>query len=295
MGDRPGHPFRGNQWSKAVRGVGSKAGTVVKVTNIMSQPSSAYPMAHPDEAETLDRYVIDPNQPPNAPGNITPERAALHKAIEDAHFVGKEPVDNPTATIMGGGPASGKSTMESTMDVDPNTVRVDPDKIRVKLPEWDESEGTMGGTKRAMMTHEEASMISKNIVKRANSGSYNVLVDGTGDSEYGKLEAKMKAHRESGQHISARYSTNNVDLSVKIAKIREKKTGRGVPEAYQRQTHRNVSSVFPKALRNGLFDDAELWDTNIKGKPRKVLSHKNGKTTIHDQGLWDDFLAKAGG
>lgn len=295
MGDRPGHPFRGNQWSGGARGGGGRgAATVVKDTGIMDKPSSYFEQAHPGEPETLDQFVIDPNLPPDAPGNITPERAALHKAIEDAHFEGKTPVENPTATIMGGGPASGKSTMEKTMDVDPNTVKIDPDKIRVQFPEWKENVGQPGtnGTRLAMMTHEEASLISKNITKRANAEGYNVLIDGTGDSDYDKLASKLQAHRDAGQRVVGRYATLDTDLAVKLAKAREKITGRGVPEAYQRECHANVSRVVPQAVRNGLFDDFELYDTTIKDKPRKVMSYKNGQTTVHDTVLWSDFIGK---
>jgi hypothetical protein len=70
------------------------------------------------------------------------------------------------------------------------------------------------------------------------------------------------------------------------------KTGRYVPESFLRATHAAVSRVFPEAMAKGLFDDAQLFDTTINGKPQLVASAKGKDVTIHDDTLWNTFLAK---
>lgn len=289
MGDKPGHKFRGNQWSggrNASKG-GGRGGLVKPGSRgVLDKAASEYPPARAGEPETLDRFT-DEN------GNLTPERQALHDALVDQAFEGKTPVDNPQATVLGGGPASGKSSMEEAGMIDPtdpNTVMVDVDKVRVQMPEYKEQ--FKGNPDVSAAVHEESSSIAKRIVARANAEGYNVHVDGTGDSDYNKLEKKMNDHRNSGHKVVAQYATLDVELAVTIAKDRQKKTGRKVPESYLRETHKNVSRVLPRAIKNGLFDEVTLFDNNIHKKPRKVLTHKNGKTTIHNQKLYDDFLAK---
>jgi hypothetical protein len=64
-----------------------------------------------------------------------------------------------------------------------------------------------------------------------------------------------------------------------------------VPEAIVRGTHAAVSRAFPEALKQGLFDRATLWDTT-SGSLRLVVSAAGKQVTIHDPGLWRDFLAK---
>ena len=70
-------------------------------------------------------------------GRLTWEREALHKEIIDNKLEGKEPVEGQaTMTMLGGGPASGKSSVMSTKaeDIDKNTVVVDPDDMKKQQP-----------------------------------------------------------------------------------------------------------------------------------------------------------------
>ena len=70
------------------------------------------------------------------------------------------------------------------------------------------------------------------------------------------------------------------------------KTGRAIPDDFIKFANQNGSKVLPEAIEKGLFDDVRLWDTNINGTPRLILEHKNNVTKIHDQKLYERFLAK---
>jgi hypothetical protein len=65
-----------------------------------------------------------------------------------------------------------------------------------------------------------------------------------------------------------------------------------VPEEYNREAHRNVSSVFATALQNKLFDEANLFDTNGPA-PVKIAEAKGAKVAVLDVPAWQRFLAKA--
>ena len=46
-------------------------------------------------------------------------------------------------------------------------------------------------------------------------------------------------------------------------------------------------------IEKPIYDELYLWDTNINGKPRLILSLANGLLKIEDNDLYLRFLAKA--
>lgn len=118
-GDKPGHEFHGNQWGEGHGG-------------------AAVPSPHRNDAgveggidgfyNTKDKYK-DP-----ATGKYTPERQALHDKVVEGILAGHKPSAHPTFLVLGGGTASGKSTMFGGK----NAVGavVDPDQIKAQLPEF---------------------------------------------------------------------------------------------------------------------------------------------------------------
>jgi len=226
-----------------------------------------------------------------ADGTWTPERQRLHKKIVDAHFANATPVDNPTASILGGGPASGKGTaILGNTKFPKNMVRIDPDEIKKLLPEYDDLIAR-GVADAGTAVHAESSYLSEIIAKRAASGRYNFVMDGSGDRSYKKLTGRIKGYRAGGARIEAHYVTVDSDVAVSRALARGKETGRFVPEEYNRATHANVSRIVPRVLAEGHFDDFVLWDNNGKAA-FKVAVMKNGKLDILDPKAWQRFLDK---
>ena len=99
--------------------------------------------------------------------------------------------------------------------------------------------------------------------------------------------------KSNGHRVKADYVILDTDLSLKLAKARAIKSGREVPEAYIKKVNKTVSDILPEAIKKGYFDEVNLWDTNINGKPRLILRHIDGVTTIENQKLYDRFLAKS--
>jgi predicted ABC-type ATPase len=245
-----------------------------------------FPQANPDGKSTIEQFK-------NADGTWTKERQALHDRIIDEHFEGKSAVKNPNSYMLGGGPASRKSTVldAGLVDTPENTVKVDSDGIKGSLPEYTAMlEAKDKGA--ASFVHEESSHISKRIMARAIEEKHNVLLDGTGDSSLDGLRKKTKKLRAGGREVNADYMTIDTDLSVKIADARGKKTGRFVPESVVRGIHSSVSRVVPQAIEEGLYDNLNVWDNNKQGEPVLIATAKGKKLVVHDKEKWEKFLAK---
>lgn len=234
------------------------------------------------EQETIAKYQT-------ASGAWKPERKQLHEAIERSYFTGMAPVKAPTVRMLGGGPASGKSTL--LRDVPANFIHIDPDEIKTMLPEWDEGvrandPGISG------KVHEESSYVAKKVTSDAVRKNYNVIVDGTGDNTYDNLAKKVASYRTAGNRVVAEYVTVDTDTALERVRIRGERTGRFVPDAVTQAIHRNVSIVVPQAIENGLFDEFVLWDNNGT-VPVKIAQAVGKKLTIYDNAAWERFLAKA--
>ena len=237
-------------------------------------------------------------------GNWHPERAVHHDKIVAAHKSKANPaVGAPRVVMLGGGSASGKSTVAAQMVDTTNHVWADPDGVKEHIPEFKQM-GEVGDHRAASYVHEESSHITKRIIDESLASGRHVLVDAVGDGSVEKLKKKADQWRKAGAgKIVGEYVTIPTDEAVKRAKGREEslraagKTVRAVPEETLRHLHASVSRTFPEAIKAGVFDEARLWDNNVgKGeKPHLVMEHKNGVTTIHHQDKWRAFLDKAKG
>jgi predicted ABC-type ATPase len=249
---------------------------------IIDLPSTAYPAVRPQATESLDMYSSE--------GKFTPERQILHNSIVRENIKGFTKVKTPKVTILGGGPASGKSTAAKAANISKNTVTIDADEIRTKLPEQREGIAAKN-SKIAAFTHEESSFLSKRVMKEARE--FDILLDGTGDGSFESLSNKINGFRSRGATtISGQYVTIDTDEAVRRMKKRGGRTGRFVPEAYMRGVHKNISQVLPKAINDGLFDELTLWDNN-GAKPFIIATAKGTQLNILDQNAWERFLAKA--
>jgi len=161
-------------------------------------------------------------------GSWVAARQTLHDSILSRELAKAGAVDKPVSYMMGGGPASGKSSIirAGKVKLPKNRVTIDPDDLKKPLPEF-------GAMKQA------------------------------GDSS-----AAAFVHNESSLPVS-------------------------YTQAYVRQVHASISEVVPKAVKNGLFNEFALYDTNVAGKIRLVASAKGKKLVVHDEALWKRFLAKA--
>ena len=124
--------------------------------------------------------------------------------------------------------------------------------------------------------------------------NWGSVVDGVNDGTAEKIHSNaMLLKKLSGKKIRADYVTLDTDLSIKLAEQRAEKTGRAVPIEFIKGMNTAISKEFETVLKNKSFDELYLWDTNINGKPRLVLSQINGKVRVFDKALYQKFLKKA--
>ena len=241
-------------------------------------------------------------------GNLSPERQKMADYFGSTFFKDRKPVDHPESWIMGGGPASGKTTLilsgalkdlpldEHNKPV--NVVTSASDDIKVMYPEW-----TIGVNKKipetAIFLHEEACLASAKVARKAIDENYNCLLDGTGDSSLEKLTKKVKMLRGEGRPVHGIYVTCDLDKAFARADSRMKKTGRGLSKVDITRSHAGVSQVFPQAVAAGLFDDVRLYDTNdsdpdnLKDHPPKLIASAKGtELTVYDKEAYQRFLDK---
>jgi len=227
--------------------------------------------------------------------SFTPERQALHDKIIAEKLDGVPESADPTITFMGGGPASGKTTLidsgvAGNIPKGKEAAQVNPDTMKEALPEY----GSMGSDPtKAAFTHEESSYLSKRMTAAAIERKNDIVVDGTGDSAPESMIGKITTAKNAGYKVKGVYVTQPTEMALAGALARAQATGRRVSPEVITQTHRGVSQTFP-AITNQ-FDSLELYDTRdlfSKGVATLVGSGKNGQFNIVDQALYQEFLDK---
>ena len=233
-------------------------------------------------------------------GNLTPEREALHKEIIDKMLYGKEGVDGQaTMTMLGGGPASGKSSVMSTdTSKDPHAVTVNPDIFKEHLPGYKEMAAKDSST--SSYYHEESSALAKRFYEVAVKENINVIYDGTGDGSENSVTSKISTAREKGYRVEAKYVSIDTDTAVQRNQkryedqIAEGKNPRLVPEHYVRSTHQKCTDI--SVAMADKFDHIEIWDNNgARGEQKMIASGGNGKglkVVSGQQAAFDAYLDK---
>jgi hypothetical protein len=221
------------------------------------------------------------------------ERQALHDSIVQEALSGVPKSSDPTFFMLGGGPASGKSSLITRGDVAvPNTkndeaVLVNPDDYKVQLPEYK----TQPVSNAANFTHEESSYIAKRIQNEAFANGQDIVLDGTGNSSFDKASAKVQRARDNGYKIKGYYATVSIAEALRRNDARARATGRKVIPSVLIETHASVSRVFPRL--SAQFDEVKLFDTT-SGVKLLAQRSRGSELDIRDSVGYNNFLAKAG-
>ncbi len=223
---------------------------------------------------------------------FSPERAALHDEIIARILNPHAGTESPTFTMLGGGPASGKTTALGKMAGEgaKGVAKIDPDEIKGILPEY-RAMVDAGDSRAAAFVHEESSYIAKRVQAAAFERRISVLLDGTGDGSIAGLSAKIEAAKASGYQVRGYYATISVDEAIKRSTLRAARSGREVPIDKITITHANVSKVFPTAASS--MDEIFLYDTTTR-TPRVIAVAKGGILKVLDEDAFAAFMRKAG-
>lgn len=250
-----------------------------------------------------DRYTIDGKKNSlaahlDANGKLTPEREVLHKKIIDDLLKGKVPVEGQaTMTMLGGGPASGKSSvMNPDTSNDKHSVTVDPDFMKSLLPGYKELAAK--DERAADFYHEESSALAKRFAEVAYSENYNVVYDGTGDGSTGSVAKKINAAKAKGYRTEAKYVSIDTEEAVRRNQKRyddavaKGETPRLPPVDMVIATHTKCTDISVTMAKE--FDHIEIWDNNgAKGQQKLIATGGSGKGLVAtDKAAFDRYLSK---
>jgi predicted ABC-type ATPase len=218
-------------------------------------------------------------------GNYTKERQKLHKEIIDKFK--KDVVcikkGKPIAVLMGGSPASGKSTFLKKYRpylLSDSLFKVDADEIRAELPEYKGWNATQ--------THEETGNIVDILISDRNVGipcKFDFVFDGTMSSTK-RYKILINNLRKEGYDIYIVFMGNIPKEEIKERALeRYKKSGRFVPmfviEDFYANGEKNLKEL--KSMVDGyIVVDGSSYDYKIieqggKKLPNKRLYEKLGE------------------
>lgn len=213
-------------------------------------------------------------------GKLSLQREKLHQEIILKHFKGLKPANSDkTFVILGGGSASGKSTVVNSglIEIPEDAVKMDADNIKGMLPEYNEMIKAGNGA-AARYAHEESSALVKRIQSITLELGYNALLDGTGDGSPGSLSKKINQGKKNGYKIVGEYVTIPTELALERADARAKKSGRKIDQNVIIGIHKKVSQRATEFAKD--FDEIRVYENIDKptliakgggGKPLKAL------------------------
>lgn len=220
-------------------------------------------------------------------GKYTQERAKLHREIRDKVIsqCGKpKEGERPVAILMGGGSASGKSTMKEGV-LDPKLKSegiqagtVDSDKIKESLPEYAGYQ-KIDINEAARYVHNESSEIGAHIIDTAVEEGRNFVYDGTMKST-GKYEQLINRLKDAGYDVHIYVCDIPTELAIERSDARAKKSGRKVPHEIIKASHagvpKSVEKLKDKVNSFQVFDNSgdelQLIASNDYVEPEKYTA-----------------------
>jgi len=192
----------------------------------------------------------------------TPERKTLHENIINS-FIGKnsKSVGKGKAILIGGPPASGKTTLLKDLNVDfDDYVSINNDEIKEKLPGYN-------GV-NASLYHDESRDILNMLIDKSIGEHRNLIIDGT-MRDYEKERKKISTLSKIGYTVRVIGIKANPDTVINRATTRFlEENGRYVPLQHIAKTTPIINDTLPKYRE--LVNNFELWDSS-KFPPTKVV------------------------
>jgi predicted ABC-type ATPase len=228
-----------------------------------------------------------------------PDRAKMHEQIISEMIAGKTPsVDRgPVAHVLGGGTASGKTTASrKIIGNDPNVLRVDPDELKTKIPEYEQLKKD-DPKKAAFRVHEESSYLTKALMAEAISRGLDLTYDST-TSGKGAM-AMINTMLNHGYQVHTMFVDVPLEVAKQRADLRARESndpmnrGRFIPAIIIEESHNRAAENFFKLRENPELSSVRLFD-NTGASPRLILSRSGSDPeVVHDQDRLEQYRQKA--
>lgn len=245
-------------------------------------------------------------------GEWSKDRERWHQAMAVKAIAGKTaPIGRkPIAIIMGGGTASGKSTLSNKLiGEQPNYVRIDADVLKPTIPEFDQlraQEGNQESETRSRnpnlattRVHEESSYLAKLILAKAAARGLDVIYDATSSGK--GMPLMINKLKSEGYAVHMLFADVPEAIAAERAKQRAADPsdpagyGRHIPLDALHNTHVMSAANFMMMKDSNLLSSSKLYDTT-GDSPKLVYSGGKGeKGKVHDAKVWEYYTKKAAG
>ncbi|MFU1996713.1 zeta toxin family protein [Priestia megaterium] len=239
------------------------------------------------ERKTKEKYFID--------GDYIEERKALHEVIINKILKETERKDLPEAFLLGGGAASGKSTVRDEIilaehDEKEDFTNIDSDEIKKYIPEFSKIL-LIDMDKAAVIVHDESSDIAEKILNQCIERKQHLIYDGT-MKNLEKYEALIKELRQNGYKINGVMVNLPLDLAIERAEIRASIENRVVPLSIIKESHMEVPDTFYKIKEQ--LDNYAVYDNSGEFPELVAFKEKNDKEEmVIDKEKYAEFFLKA--
>src|SRR5262249_40230226 len=138
------------------------------------------------------------------------DREDLHVQLIEKVLGDKPESPQPTLIVLGGGPASGKSSLRKQALRDyPDAVVIDPDEFKFALPEFEKFRKS-DPLRAAARVHEESSYLAKTALEAALLQRNDILLD-TVSGNPKKIAALIDRFHKEGYKVHVRFVDAPVD------------------------------------------------------------------------------------
>lgn len=208
----------------------------------------------------------------------TRERLKLHDQIIQGIVNSANSPKNgekPVAILMGGGSASGKGTIRSTMVIPRlqaegiNVGISDCDDIKSQLPEYEHFKA-QDIESAAYRVHQESMDIALKALDALIANNKNLLFDGTMRLVDKSTEIIDKLHK-AGYYVQIVGTDVPIEIAIERSEQRAKSTGRKVPHNIIQGSHGGFASTFPELTDK--VDAYTLYDNS--GSHPVVIQDEN--------------------
>ena len=218
-------------------------------------------------------------------------RYRMHNQIIRDYFENKTPYkkgEKKLVQFTGGGSASGKGTFVNDRDQyfskNGDPVKIDSDELKMALMKLDKQ------STDPSFYHEESTMLAKRIYEIALQNEYPVLFDGTASFYPGFMSDKVGLAKAMGYETEMRYMITDANTALKSCLDRYAATGRLVPATKVLSTHRGAQDAVPQLLKSKDIDNIKVYYRDSGNKITKIAEGGKGKSTIHDNKIYEKFL-----
>lgn len=194
---------------------------------------------------------------------------AIDKILKSDEVKGKFPTDKPFAVLLGGQPASGKTTIQKMQEQrEPNIVVINGDEFRKRHPNFKEIQSVYGKDS-VTYTQPFSNAVVESLIDRLSNEKYNLIIEGTlrnPDTQLGTCSML----KNKGYHVELHVMAVDKASSWQgtINRYNQMKALGQIPRATPKTSHDETVAKLPgnisKAYESKSFDRITL--VNRSGK-----------------------------